>query len=204
MTQDGESRTRRRSTVVLLAVVLSLAAFGATTQTWLSIQLPQTAIKTPEIDVAGSDAATAVTAFALVGLAASLAVSIAGPLLRWIIVGVLFVAGIGIALSSAAIVQDPASAASVAVGAAIGITDTSSATIVVTVFPLVSAIAGFLMALTAVWAAVAGRRWGASRRYSAPSSGGLNEQGPRGKIDGVPRDDIDSWDQLSHGDDPTR
>ncbi|GAA1339386.1 Trp biosynthesis-associated membrane protein [Arthrobacter roseus] len=204
MTQRGESRTRKRITVVLIAVLLSLVAFGATTQTWLSIQLPQTAIKTPKIDVAGSEAATAVTAFALVGLAASLAVSIAGPVLRWIIIGVLFVAGIGIAWSSAAIVQDPASAASVAVGTAIGITDTSAASIAVTVFPLVSASAGLLMAITAVWAAIVGRSWGTSRRYSSTARGGLNDHGPDEKLEGAPRDDIDSWDQLSHGDDPTR
>lgn len=204
MRQGAVPRTRKRSTVVLVAVLLSLAAFGATTQTWLSVQLPQTAVKTAAIDVAGSDAATAVTAFALVGLAASLAVSIAGPVLRWIITVVLFVAGIGIAWSSSAIVRDPASAASVAVGEAIGVTDTSAASIVVSAFPWFSAIAGLLMALTAAWAAIAGRSWSLSRRYSSQTSGGSHDHQPGESQVDVARDDIDSWDQLSDGEDPTR
>ncbi len=204
MSTAASSRVWKRSTVVLVAVLLSLAAFGATTQTWLSIQLPQTAVKTPPIDVPGSDAATAVTAFALVGLAAALAISIAGRILGWVITVVLFVAGIGIAWSSAAIMSEPATAAQVAIGKAIGVTDSSAASISVTPFPLVALIAGSLLSVTAVWAAVAGRRWAASRRYSAQAGGGPESQLSRDPHESGARDDIDSWDQLSHGQDPTR
>ncbi|WP_043847477.1 Trp biosynthesis-associated membrane protein, partial [Crystallibacter crystallopoietes] len=70
------SRWARKGTVVLAAIAASLAAFGTTTQTWLNVRLPQGDVQTPDIAVPGSEAAVAVTALALVGLAAALAASI--------------------------------------------------------------------------------------------------------------------------------
>jgi hypothetical protein len=119
---SAQSRTpalRRRGVVVLATVIAALAAFGSTTQTWLSVTLPQTAVQTPSIQVPGSDAATAVTAFALVGLAAALAASIAARIARWIIAIVLTVAGAGIVFSSLAVATDPAGSAAPAIGEAL-------------------------------------------------------------------------------------
>lgn len=225
MSDAGASRTHSRSLVVLTTVLLALAAFGATTQTWITVALPQSAVQTPPINVAGSDAATSVTAFGLVALAAALAVSIAGRMGRWIIAGVLLAAGVGMAWASIAILRDPAGAAAVAVGKAVGVPDGAGATIMVTGFPVVPAVAGVLLMVAAMWMLVVGRTWSSTRRYSASAPQGKAPQGGGTQSDGTlnaseagdagtqdaahqdeagTRDEIDSWDLLSRGQDPTR
>lgn len=230
MSDAGASRTHRRSLVVLTTVLLALVAFGATTQTWITVALPQSAVQTPTINVAGSDAATSVTAFGLVSLAAALAVSIAGRIGRWIIAAVLLAAGVGMAWASISILRDPAGAAAVAIGKAVGVSDGADATITVTGFPVVPAVSGVLLMFAAMWMLVVGRTWSSTRRYSAsapqgtapegtaPEAGGTQSGGTLGASEGGgagtadmaleneagTRDEIDSWDLLSRGQDPTR
>jgi uncharacterized membrane protein (TIGR02234 family) len=193
------SRRQRKSTVVMGSILASLAAFGATTQTWLNVRLPQSTVQTPDIDVAGSEAAIAVTALALVGLAAALAASIAGRIARIVIAVLLALAGAGIALSSYQVIADPAAAASNAIGEATGQVG-QVAEITSTVFPVLALAAGLLMAACAVWLVLAGRRWQASRKYSSATT----RQADGSPSDrGGPVDEIDSWDQLSRGTDPT-
>ncbi|PPB50073.1 hypothetical protein C4K88_05210 [Arthrobacter pityocampae] len=163
-------RLTRRGVVVLGIVVLALLAFGATTQTWLTVRLPQDAVQTPDLAIAGSDAATPVTAFALVALAAALAVSIAGRVARWVIAAILVLSGIGITLSSTAVALDPSSAAEPAVGTAIGVSGLAGAEASATALPWVAAAAGVLLVLAAGWVLVAGRTWGINRRYDAGPS----------------------------------
>ncbi|NKX56023.1 Trp biosynthesis-associated membrane protein [Arthrobacter mobilis] len=195
---------RRKGTVVLASVLVPLAAFATTTQTWLYVRLPQGGVQTPDLSVAGSDAATSVTAFALVGVAAALASSIAGRVARVVTAVLLALAGLGIAWTSAGMLADPAAAASAAVGKATGMTG-GDAAIELTVFPSLAAVAGVLMMLCGAWILAAGRYWPAARKYGASPRAGT---GPR-KADGSPADrtgpvdEIDSWDQLSRGKDPT-
>lgn len=189
---------QRKGVVVLATVFAALAAFGSTTQIWLSVTLPQDAVQTPSIMVPGSDAATAVTALALVGLAAGLAASIAGTVARWITASILLVAGVGIAWSSIAVVTAPDSAAAPAIGDALGVTSREGVAVTVTAMPWVAVVAGVLLATCAVWILLAGRRWAAARRYEKST--------PRtspGKTH-TNADEIDSWDSLSRGEDPTR
>ncbi|WP_434994470.1 Trp biosynthesis-associated membrane protein [Arthrobacter sp. Ld5] len=257
--RSAAGRLTRRGTVVLGIVVLALLAFGTTTQTWLTVRLPQDAVQTPDLAIAGSDAATPVTAFALVALAAALAVSIAGSVARWIIAGILVLSGIGIAASSAGVALDPSTAAEPAIGTAIGVSGLADAEAASTAMPWVAAGAGVLLVLAAAWVVLAGRTWVASRRYDsgasrtvpaepgrvppgtpAPSTGDVppgvvpeddaaaapedvaapgalpdSVQGAVGDPDPgrgsrrPPRasahaDEIDSWDELSRGNDPTR
>lgn len=192
---------RRRGVVVLGTVVAALAAFGSTTQTWLSVTLPQTAVQTPAIQVPGSDAATAVTAFALVGLAAALAASIAGRVARYIIAAILTVAGAGIAFSSIAVASDPVSSAAPAIGEALGVTGQEGVSVAVTAMPWLAALAGTALVACAVWLVVAGRSWRAARRYQSGKEQPVTRDGsdkPDANSDG-----IDSWDRLSRGEDPT-
>lgn len=195
---------RRKSTVVLAAVLVSLAAFGTTTQTWLHVHLPQGGVQTPDLSVAGSDAATSVTALALVGLAAALAVSIAGRVARAVIAVLLGLAGTGIAWTCLRILAEPAAAASAAIGKATGMIG-GAASVTLTPWPALAAAAGVLMVLCAVWIVAAGRHWPAARKYGG--AGRAKVQGR--KADGSPADrsgpvdEIDSWDQLSRGNDPT-
>ncbi|WP_299165143.1 Trp biosynthesis-associated membrane protein [uncultured Arthrobacter sp.] len=196
----GQSRTpaaRRKGVVVLATVIAALAAFGSTTQTWLSVTLPQTAVQTPTIEVPGSDAATAVTAFALVGLAAALAVSIAGRTARWIIAAILTVAGAGILVSSLAVAGDPAASAAPAIGEALGVTSQDGVSVTATPMPWLAAVAGILLVACAVWLLIAGRGWRAARRYETTAG---RRQAPKADANA---DEIDNWDSLSRGEDPT-
>ncbi|WP_104164622.1 Trp biosynthesis-associated membrane protein [Arthrobacter sp. SX1312] len=168
--RPGAGRFTRRGVVVLGIVVLALLAFGTTTQTWLTVRLPQDAVQTPDLAIAGSDAATPVTAFALVALAAALAVSIAGRVARWIIAVILVLSGVGITTSSAGVALDPSSAAEPAIGAAIGVSGLAGAEAAATAMPWVAAAAGLLLVLAAAWVVLAGRTWGINRRYDAGAS----------------------------------
>jgi uncharacterized membrane protein (TIGR02234 family) len=182
-------------------VAAALAAFGSTTQTWLSVALPQASVQTPSIQVPGSDAATAVTAFALVGLAAALAASIAGRIARWIIAVILTVAGAGIVLSSLAVSMDPAGAAAPAIGEALGVTSQDGATVTATAMPWMAALAGLFLVVCAVWLLIAGRGWRAARRYE-----NRRQQSGAGKGSAktdTNADEIDNWDSLTRGEDPT-
>lgn len=193
-------RSRRKSTVVFGTVLLGAAAFGATTRTWLDVVLPQAAVNTPDLAVAGSDAATAVTAFAVVAVAAALAASIAGKVARWIIAAVLAAAGIGVTAASWAVIQDPEQGAAGAVGEAIGVTGGAGVDVSLTAMPYLAAAAGVLIVAAAVWLAVASRSWAASRRYAPqPATGAA----AKGESTQPPIDEIDSWDRLTKGEDPT-
>jgi uncharacterized membrane protein (TIGR02234 family) len=190
---------RRKAVVVLAAIAVSLAAFGTTTQTWLNVRLPQGNVQTPDLAVPGSDAAVAVTALALVGLAAALAATIAGRIARIITAVLLGLAGAGVASACAMVLADPYAAASSKIGEATGQVGQDAA-VTATAFPVLGLACGVLMAAVAIWLAVAGRHWMTSRKYSAAT-------GPR-QADGSPSDrvaadEIDSWDQLSRGTDPT-
>ncbi|KQN99593.1 hypothetical protein ASF21_12275 [Arthrobacter sp. Leaf234] len=168
--RTAPGRFARRGIVVMGIVVLALLAFGSTTQTWLTVRLPQEAVQTPDLMIAGSDASTPVTAFALVALAAALAVSIAGRLARWVIAVILVLSGVGIALSSAGVALDPAAAAEPAVGEAIGVSGLAGAEATAGVFPWLAVAAGVLLVLAAAWVVLAGRTWGVNRRYDAGAS----------------------------------
>lgn len=224
-------RLLRRGSVVLGIVVLALVAFGSTTQTWLVVRLPQEAVQTPDLMIAGSDAATPVTAFALVALAAAIAVSIAGRVARWVIAVILVLSGLGIVLSSAGVALDPAAAAEPAIGTAIGVSGLPGAGSEATMLPWLAVAAGLLLVLAAVWVILAGRHWGTDRRYARragaetdapgtppaaprPSTGDIppgvvpgEDTGPSaraGRGSTAHADEIDSWDELSRGNDPTR
>jgi uncharacterized membrane protein (TIGR02234 family) len=189
--------------VVLAAVLVSLGAFASTTQTWLTVTLPQGGVQTPDLNVAGSDAATSVTAFALVGLAAALAGSIAGPVARVVTAVLLALAGAGIAVTSISILVDPDTAASAAIGKATGMIG-GEAGIRLSAFPWLAAAAGMLMLLCAAWMVAAGRRWTTARRYGTASRGIRARKADGSPADrSGPVDEIDSWDQLTRGNDPT-
>ncbi|MFJ6002914.1 Trp biosynthesis-associated membrane protein [Arthrobacter sp. NPDC092385] len=174
--RPAPGRFTRRGIVVMGIVVLALLAFGSTTQTWLTVRLPQEAVQTPDLRVPGSDAATPVTAFALVALAAALAVSIAGRVARWVIAGILVLSGIGIALSSASVALDPAAAAEPAIGAAIGVSGLAGADATASAMPWLAVAAGALLVLAAAWVVLAGRTWGVNRRYDAGASRGARSE----------------------------
>ena len=189
----------RKSTLVLLVAVLALAVFGTTTQTWMTVTLDPNQVgqagAQSALEVQGSKAATAVTALALVALAGGLAAAIAGRIARWIITGIIVLASAGIVAAAATVLADPLAAAQGAIAAATGVTG-SQAQVAVTAFPVLAVVAGCLLALSALLIIPAGRYWKTRTKYDAPAAG--NTAATSGPVD-----EIDSWDRLSRGDDPT-
>lgn len=187
----------RKSTLVLVIAAMALAAFGTTTQTWLTVhldpaQLGQAVNSQDGLQVQGSKAATTVTALALVALAGGLAASIAGRIARWIITAIIVLASVGIVAAAVTVMADPLAAAQGSIAAATGITG-SSVQVSVSAFPALAVVAGVLLGLSALLIIPAGRHWKARTKYDAAAAGAS---------DG-PADEIDSWDRLSRGDDPT-
>ncbi|HAG60402.1 MAG TPA: hypothetical protein DCR15_06945 [Arthrobacter bacterium] len=194
----------RKSTLVLMIAVLALAVFGTTTQTWITVsldanQLGQAAGDQHTLPVQGSKAATTVTALALVALAGGLAASIAGKFARWVITAIVLLASAGIIAAAATVLADPLAAAQGSIAAATGVTG-GTAQVAVTVFPVLAVVAGALLALAALLVIPAGRHWKSRTKYDAAKLGG-----PAGSTAAAtgPVDEIDSWDRLSRGDDPT-
>ena len=80
------------------------------------------------------------------------------------------------------------------IAAATGVTG-SSAEVRVTAFPAIAVVVGVLLALGALLIIPAGRYWKSRTKYDARTTGTAAAAGPV--------DEIDSWDRLSRGDDPT-
>jgi hypothetical protein len=232
-------RWQRKGTVIMAAVLFGIAAFATTTRTWLNVQLPRTAVQTPDLAVSGSDAATAVTAFAVVAITAGLAASIAGPVARWIVSVILLISGVGVAAASYTVISDPVQGAAGAIGQAIGVSGATGTVVTLTALPWAALVSGVLIALTGIWLAVASRGWKSSRRYAPAPAAGTTTTAASGDPAGTPSagsaangtspeaaseaaasaeagaapadedngpepiDEIDSWDRLTRGDDPT-
>lgn len=188
-------RFARRSTVVLGTLVAALAVFGCSAATWVTVTA-RTALEPVTVDVAGSEAAPAVTALGLVAAAGALTVAISGRVLRSVVASVVLLAGLGALAAAVAVLADPAGAAQTAVGEATGMINAGGVEPSLTVWPWLAAAAAALVALCGLWALVAGRSWTAARRYERPATGEHPERE-------APGDDIDSWDALTEGRDPT-
>ena len=187
----------RKSSLVLIIAAMALAAFGTTTQTWLTVhldpnQLGQAVNSQDGLQVQGSKAATTVSALALVALAGGLAAAIAGRIARWVIAAIIVLASAGIVTAAVTVMADPLAAAQGSIAAATGITG-SSVQVSVSAFPALAVVAGILLGLGALLIIPAGRHWKTRTKYDAAAAGAA---------DG-PADEIDSWDRLSRGDDPT-
>ncbi|MBT2512181.1 Trp biosynthesis-associated membrane protein [Arthrobacter sp. ISL-30] len=185
----------RKSSVVLLTVLLALAVFGTTTQSWIDVRLDPAAAASSDLPVQGSKAATTVTALALVALAGGLAASIAGRIGRWIIAAIIVLAATGIVAAAATVLADPLSAAQGSIAGATGVSG-GQAQAVATFFPVLAIISAVLLALSGLLAIPAGRYWKARSKYDAKA-------GPVAKGSAGPVDEIGSWDSLTRGEDPT-
>ncbi|MFF2299764.1 Trp biosynthesis-associated membrane protein [Arthrobacter bambusae] len=184
----------RKGNVVLAMAIFALAVFGTTTQTWINVRLDPAAAANADLHVQGSKAATAVTALALVALAGGLASSIAGKVSRWIIATIIVLASAGIIIAAVTVLADPLGAAQGTIAATTGISGGQAAASS-TVFPVLAVVAAGLLALCGALLPLAGRHWKARTKYDVASRAALAGSGPV--------DEIDSWDSLSRGEDPT-
>lgn len=184
----------RKGNFVLATAIFALAVFGTTTQTWINVRLDPAATANAELHVQGSKAATAVTALALVSLAGGLAASIAGKVSRWIIAAIIVLASAGILIAAVTVLADPLGAAQGTIAATTGISGGQAAASS-TAFPVLAVVAAALLALCGGLLPLAGRHWKARTKYDVGGRAVLAGSGPV--------DEIDSWDRLSRGEDPT-
>lgn len=198
-TKPAPAWTRKPFLVMIIALT-ALAVVGTTTQTWITVHLDPAqlgqAVNTQDgLPVQGSKAATAVTALAIVALAGGLAASIAGRIARWIITGIIVAASAGILAAALTVLADPLAASQGVIAAATGVAG-SNVQVSVTAFPALAVVAGTMLGLSALLIIPASRYWKARTRFDAAAAGTNPEASG-------PADEIDSWDRLSKGDDPT-
>ncbi|GHD01411.1 Trp biosynthesis-associated membrane protein [Zhihengliuella salsuginis] len=190
-----------RRAAVFTGLAGALLALLTVTRTWITVTPAESAIVQSTVVVPGSDAATSVSALAIVALAASISLSIAGRIARYIIAALLVAAGTGVGFAAASVLGDPESAAAGLVGEAAG-TAQILADYETSAWPVVGIAAGVWIVVAGLLVAVSARRWADSRKYAAA---GEQPAAPEAAADDDSRvDEIDGWDRLSRGEDPTR
>jgi len=194
---------RARLIAVLGVLAPGVIILIGSTQTWVHVALVDTAAS--DLTVAGADAVPVLAPLSLAVLALGLALSIVGTVLRYVF-GVLAVAAaVGIGTPTLAVLAGPpVSAYARTVTDATGIGGDAAVEALVaerwlTVWPVVTVAAAVILLLAGVFVLATARRWvrGGRKYESAPRLRSAGADPSR------PLDAIDSWDDLSRGDDPT-
>lgn len=189
----------RRRTVVVGALVAGALVLATAGQTWVHATGLDGGV-VQEARASGRQAAPVAAAMALVVMAAALALTTARRLGARLVGVLMALAGVVVASTAVTAALDPVATAASAVAQATG-TTAPAADYAVTAWPWVAAVGGLLAVTMGLLALVAGGRWTQSRRYEAPAAVDADTApgaSPRGTVD-----QMDAWDSLSRGDDPT-
>lgn len=189
---------RLKASLLISGVVLAGLALLAWTQPWVAIDLSDGRT----LVVSGDRAAGAVSALALTCLVLNGALSIASHIFRVVLGALEALIGATLVLVSSLALGSPVTASAAALSEATGVSGNDSlgtlvASVSVTGWPWVSVAAGALLVALGVAVLASAARWpGSGRKYGA-----VRMQ----TLDGVTADasNIDAWDALSRGDDPT-
>ena len=187
---SSTTRFARPGTVMLISLGAAAITFGTTLPTWVIANV-HNSLTDPRVEIAGSDAAPAASSLALVILAASIAIRIAGPQLRWVISAIMGIAALGMIFSIFSVASDPSSATLTEVGKVTGMADSSSE-FTLTFWPWLALFMAVLLLLNAFWTAFAARSWSVRRKYERNLTDTTEDL-----------DEIDTWDSFSAGNDPT-
>ena len=206
----------RRARLLAVVAVVAAGALGvlSSTQTWLLVVLHDAAEHT--LEVPGASAVPVLAPLSLAVLALGGALSIVGLVLRYVF-GALTVAIAALLawLTAQVAFRHPTAAVAAVVTDATGITGEAAvaelvARIETTAWPFVT-LAGWLVLLVAgVLTLATAHRWrGSGRRYrtdaATPASPPAAASRPQDAVDTRAGDSraIDTWDDLSRGEDPT-
>lgn len=201
---SGASRRVGPAHARLLSVLVTLAcgALGvlASTQTWFTVDLAGAAAHS--LSVPGSTAVPVLAPLSLAVLALGAALSIAGTVLRFVFGALeIVIAAVLIVTTWPVAATHPVGAVARVVTSATGIAgDASIAKLiaheVATAWPYVTAALWVLLVLAGVFVLATARRWRSTgRRYRTDAAGPRTAAGPL--------DAVESWDDLSRGEDPT-
>lgn len=201
---DRGARADGRSKLLLIVAiaVLSGLTLAAATQTWVAVDLVTGAAAVDGVTATGQSLSPALSPIAIAALASALVLTIAGPLFRRVLGGLVAVLGVGILLVALTVASDPRASARSSIAAVTGLSGDAQYTVVdaaqSTGWPIVAMIAGPLLALAGLAVILLSGRWRAGgRKYQ--SQGGNR---PARAANERP-DRIADWDALSDGDDPT-
>lgn len=197
---ESPVRPTRSMTVLILLLGGVLALIGAT-QTWVTA----TGFEAAHIDLvqlSGQEASPVITAMALVSIAAGAALSIARRIGRWIIGILATLAAVTMGWATINVMTNPLSAVALKIAETTGTTgfDEPGAQLEVSALPWLTVAGAVITVLGGLIALIVGRRWpvGKTKKYDV----GEQQQPHRADRDGQ-LDEIDTWDELSRGEDPT-
>jgi uncharacterized membrane protein (TIGR02234 family) len=195
---------RARILSVLAALGVGAICLISSTQTWLVAVLDDGGQH--ELAVSGAAAVPVLAPLSLAVLALGGALSIVGPILRYVFGALTIAIAAVLGLLSAQVsFLSPVSATASTVTTATGITGEEAvaalvASVTATPWPAITLVASVVLLATGVFILVTARGWGRSgRRYESDAvpAGGVTAPESR-RFDA-----IDSWDDLSRGTDPT-
>ncbi|UIJ34112.1 Trp biosynthesis-associated membrane protein [Allobranchiibius sp. GilTou73] len=180
--------TSKRS-VFLVGLVAALLLLLAGSRTWVTGSVADAVLQRADVQVGGSSAAPVVTAGALVGAAAVIALLTVGRLPRSVAAVLAALAGVLALYGALHVITDPDATIRDHAAGSTGRTGDAVAHGALTFWPWVGVLGAVLLILTGVLGFVGGRRWsGLSSRYDAPAAR---------------KRTVSAWDRLSQGEDPT-
>lgn len=180
--------TSKRSVFVVGLVAVLLLLLSAS-RTWVTGSIADAVLQQAKVSVGGSGAAPLVTASALVGAAAVLALLTAGRVARLIATAATGLAGVLALVGTLIVVRDPAQTIKSHAAASTGHTGNAAVQGALTFWPWIAVLGAVLLVGAGIQAAIGGRRWsGLSSRYDAPTARVRQNS---------------AWDRLSAGEDPT-
>lgn len=190
-----------RSVTVLILLLGGVLALIGSTQTWVTA-MGFEATHIQHVQLSGQEASPIITAMALVTVVAGAALSIARKIGRWVIGIVAIFATVAMGWATINVIIDPLGAAAQKIAEATGtsgVDGDTAATIEVSLLAWLTVIGSVIGLIGALIALTVGAKWpiGKTKKYEAgvqrPTA-----QKPDGRLD-----EIDTWDDLSRGKDPT-
>lgn len=188
--------TISRRTTVLAALVCCGALAAMTRASWAQALGADLTGASRGVEVAGHQAAPAVLALAVVGVAASLATTLSSAWVRFVTGPVLILVGAGSAITALRVHADAPAASVSAVAEQTGVSG-GGLEAEPTVWPVLAALVAALVLVSGVAVLVFGGRWPRRSKYQrdAAATASLPED--------PTEDPAATWDALSRGDDPS-
>ena len=184
-----------KSGVVLLAIIGAGLLLAGGSRVWVTGTVDDAVLGASRITGTGTQVASGVVALALAALAAAVASTTSGPVVRRVTLVLLVLAALGEAFFVARVLLDPSGVLGSVAATSTGRTGTIETRASVTAWPWLGLGAVALLLAAGLGGWVGSRRWrGLGARYETPGS---ETAGPRGQR--VASD----WDRLDAGDDPT-
>lgn len=185
---------RTKSGVVLLAVIGAGLLLVSGSRTWVTGTVDDAVLGASRVTGTGTQVASGVVALALAALAAAIASTTSGPVVRRVTLVLLLLAAVGEAVFVGRVLLDPSGVLGSMAAASTGRTGTIETRASVTAWPWAALAAALLLVVAAVGGWLGSPRWrGLGARYETPT----DRAGARGQRVGS------DWDQLDAGEDPT-